>query len=392
VLCYRQWFDEEAVAVGSFAGSEQGTMRFIHETLAQRVIFDAGRSVEHLEAEVERLGAVRVMLVGGGSSSSYADRVGELLPVALRWSEVVQHVPVGLADRARAAAAEAEADLVVCVGGGSAVGLAKAVALTSRLPVVAVPTTYAGSEATPVWGLTDDRHKTTGMDPVVLPRTVVYDSELTLSLPVDLSVASGFNALAHCVDSMWASASDPLNRALALEGVRALAEGLPRVVADPRGTRGRDECLYGAHLSATAFASAGSGLHHKICHVLGGAFDLPHAQTHAIVLPHVLAFNAPSVPDIARRLADALGGRPGPDDDSAAAASDALAALEDAVGAPRALRELGLPLDVIPEAAERIVAAAPSSNPCEVTRPGIEALLRAAWEGADPRRAFTHEG
>jgi alcohol dehydrogenase class IV len=360
-------------------------MRFIHETLGQRVILDAGRSVEHLEAEVQRVDASRVMLVAGGSSSSYADRVSELLPVAVRWAEVAQHVPVSLAERARTAAAGADVDLVVCVGGGSAVGLAKAVALTTRLPVVAVPTTYAGSEATPVWGLTDDRHKTTGVDAVVLPRTVVYDSDLTRSLPVDLSVASGFNAVAHSVDSMWAPGTNPLVQALALEGIRALAEALPAVVADPRGTPGRDGCLYGAYVSATAFASAGAGLHHKICHVLGGTFGLPHAQTHAIVLPHVLAFNGPRVPDVSRRVAQALGAHPGPDGDQGAAATAALAALAGAVGAPRALRDVGLSRDALPEAAERIVAAAPASNPGEVTRPAIETLLHAAWEGADPR-------
>jgi maleylacetate reductase len=305
--------------------------------------------------------------------------------VALRWTEVVQHVPVAVADRARAAATDADVDLVVCVGGGSAVGLAKAVALTTRVPVVAVPTTYAGSEATPMWGLTDERHKTTGVDAVVLPRTVVYDSDLTRNLPVELSVASGFNAVAHCVDSMWAPGTDPLNQALALEGIRALAAGLPRVVADPLGTRGRDECLYGAYLSATAFASAGSGLHHKICHVLGGTFGLPHAQTHAIVLPHVLAFNAALVPEAAGRVAQALGVHPGPGDDPASSASAALAALAERVGAPRALRDVGLPLDAIPEAAERVVAAAPSSNPREVSRPAIESLLHDAWEGSTPR-------
>jgi alcohol dehydrogenase class IV len=360
-------------------------VRFTHETLAQRVILDAGRSLEHLEAQVAHLGAARVMLVAGGSASSYADRAAVRVPVALRWTEVVQHVPVAVAERARTAAAETGVDVVVCVGGGSAVGVAKAVALTARLPVIAVPTTYAGSEATPVWGLTEDRRKTTGVDPVVLPSVVVYDSDLTRSLPVDLSVASGLNALAHCVDSMWAPRSNPINQALALEGARALAQGLPQVVGDPLGTPGRDQCLYGAYLSATAFASAGSGLHHKICHVLGGMFELPHAQTHAIVLPHVLAHNAPAVPDLARRLAVALGGIPGSGDDAAAGASDALAALGETVAAPRALRDLGLPRDAIPQVAERVVASAPPTNPRPVTGPVIETLLRAAWEGADPR-------
>ena len=204
------------------------------------------------------------------------------------------HVPTSVAERAREVAAAHEVDLLVSVGGGSATGLVKAIALTSGLPIVAVPTTYAGSEATNVWGMTEDNRKTTGVDPKVLPQAIVYDASLMVTLPVEMSVASGLNALAHCIDSLWAPKADPINAALAAEGARALHAGLLAVAADPAGLPGREEALYGAYLAAVAFASAGSGLHHKICHVLGGMFNLPHAQTHAVVIPHVLAFNAPS--------------------------------------------------------------------------------------------------
>lgn len=268
-------------------------MEFTHEPLPQRVAFGTGKAAENVAAEVGRLGGKRVMLIAGESEQELADRVATGLSPAVRWTEVVQHVPVELADRARAAATEADVDVLVSVGGGSTTGLAKAVAMTSRLPIVAVPTTYAGSEGTNVWGLTENRTKTTGVDDAVLPVAVVYDPELTMGLPVELSVASGLNGLAHCVDALWAPRADPINRALALEGVRAIAAGLPRIVDDAGDFRGREEALYGAYLAAIAFASAGSAMHHKICHVLGGTFDLPHAQTHAIVLPHVLAFNAP---------------------------------------------------------------------------------------------------
>src|SRR4051794_8383043 len=166
------------------------------------------------------------------------------------------HVPVEVAERGRAVAAERAVDLLVCVGGGSTTGLAKAIALTTGIPIVAVPTTYAGSEATNVWGLTEGSRKTTGADPSVLPRSIVYDATLTLSLPVAMSVASGLNALAHCVDSMWAPRTDPVNQALAVEGIRALAAGLPAVVADPPGLAGREQLLYAAYLSALAFSSA----------------------------------------------------------------------------------------------------------------------------------------
>jgi alcohol dehydrogenase class IV len=365
-------------------------MAFVHETLPQRVALERGGAARRLADEVARLGARRVMVIAAGSASAVADHITSGLPEAVRWHEVRQHVPVELAERARAAAAEASVDAIVTVGGGSTTGLGKAVALTTGLPIIAVPTTYAGSEATPVWGLTEGRVKRTGTDQRVLPVAVVYDSELSSSLPVGLAVASGLNALAHSVDSLWAPGADPINQALGLEGVRALAVGLPRLVADADDADdadARDQALYGCYLSAVSFASAGSGMHHKICHVLGGAYDLPHAQTHAIVLPHVLAYNAPAVPRLAGRLAEALGGSlPGGQDDAAvaAAAVDALEALRLRLGAPRALRDYGLAEADLPEAAARCLAAIPESNPVPVTEASLAALLGAAWAGRQP--------
>lgn len=351
-------------------------MRFVHDTLPQRVRFGSGQAAENLAAEMAELGAGRVMVIASASSRGLAERITAGLPVVHRHDEVVMHVPVEVALRAREAAAARDADVLVAVGGGSATGLAKAVALTAALPIVAVPTTYAGSEATPVWGMTEAGTKTTGIDRGVLPRTIVYDASLTLGLPVDLSVASGLNALAHCVDSMWAPRTDPVNQALAVEGVRALRNGLPRVAAEPDGLPGREQALYGAYLSAVAFASAGSGLHHKICHVLGGMFNLPHAQTHAVVLPYVLAFNTPDALDAAARLAGAF---------DAHTATEGLARLREQLGAPRSLRDLGMPREGVGPAAEAVVAAAPANNPRPVTLNEIAALLDAAWEGNEPR-------
>ncbi|KUL40045.1 maleylacetate reductase [Actinoplanes awajinensis] len=338
------------------------SLSFTHETLPQRVVFlpDANQRVAE---EVARLGA-RPMVIG-----TKADAV---LPDAPHYRDVVMHVPVEVAERARGFAVENDADVLVSVGGGSATGLAKAVALTTGLPIVAVPTTYAGSEATNVWGLTKNGRKTTGVDERVLPRTVVYDANRTLSLPVDLSVASGLNALAHCVDSMWAPRTDPINQALALEGVRALSAGLPQVVAAPEGIEGREQTLYGAYLAAVAFASAGSGLHHKICHVLGGMFNLPHAQTHAVVLPYVLVLNGPAVPESERRLNDAFG-------------PEGLHGLRERVGAPRALRDYGLREADIPAAAAAILAVVPESNPVPVTTEILTDLLHRAWAGEEPK-------
>ncbi len=316
------------------------------------------------------------MVIASAGEQEVADRISADIKVSLRYAEVVMHVPVETADRARQAAAENSADLVLCVGGGSTTGLAKAIALTSGLPIVAVPTTYAGSEATNVWGLTEGATKTTGIDPRVLPRAIVYDATLTLSLPVPLSVASGFNALAHCVDSMWAPRTDPIDQTIAAEGIRALRLGLPAVVAEPAGLDGREQTLYGAYLSAVAFSSAGSGLHHKICHVLGGKYNLPHAQTHAVVLPYVLAFNAPSAPDAERRVAAAF---------EADRAIDGLQELREELDAPWALRDFGFREADIAEAAAAILPAVPPDNPTPVTADNLERLLRAAWEGTDPR-------
>jgi len=359
-------------------------MRFVHDTLPQRVCFGSAAAAANVSREIGRLGAARVMLIAAPSEMHLADTIATDIPVAVRHDDVVMHVPVEVAARARQAAADSSVDALLSVGGGSTTGLAKAVAMTTGLPIVAVPTTYAGSEATPVWGLTEGARKTTGVDQRVLPKVIVYDAALTMSLPVDMSVASGLNALAHCVDSMWAPNADPINAALAAEGIRSLADGLPKVVADPMDLDGREHALYAAYLSAAAFASAGSGLHHKICHVLGGRYNLPHAQTHATVLPYVLAFNAPAAPDAERRIATALNstGLGG------GTALDGLVALKRELDAPHALADYGFTEDSIDEAAEAILPAVPPSNPRPVTAEDLRALLRAALSGSDPGTAF----
>jgi alcohol dehydrogenase class IV len=351
-------------------------LRFIHETLAQRVRFAAGDAAGQLAAEVADLGASRIMVIASARDSGLARRLAEGLPVAVWHHEVVMHVPVEVARRAQDRATAEGIDLVVCIGGGSATGLAKVVARESRVPIVAVPTTYAGSEATNVWGMTETAVKTTGIDPAVLPRTVVYDATLTLGLPTDLSVASGLNALAHCIDALWAPRADPINAALVTEGMRALATGLPQVKSDPADLPARELVLYGAYLAAVGFASAGSGLHHKICHVLGGMFDLPHAQTHSVVLPHVLAFNVPAAAEADARIARALG---------SGSATQGLAKLYDEVDVHGGLRSLGMPDTGIGAAADAVCRAAPADNPTAVTTTNITELLHAAWEGVLPR-------
>jgi maleylacetate reductase len=356
-------------------------VKFTHRSLPQRVVFAAGEAAARVADEVGELGRSRVMLIASEREGHVADgvetelaRVG--IEVVVRHEEVVMHVPVAVAERARASAKAAAADAVVTVGGGSTTGLGKTVVMggspVAGLPLVAVPTTYAGSEATNLWGMTSKATKRTGVDDRVLPATIVYDASLLTTLPRDVAVASGLNALAHGVDAMWGPQSDPIDRASAAEGIRGLASGLRLVSSDCSSIAGIEQTLYGAYLAAIAFASAGSGMHHKICHVLGGMFDLPHAQTHAVVLPHVLAFNVPSAPEAAARIATALGA------DSATAG---LRALTDELDAPRSLKDYGMPRDGIARALPAIRAAVPADNPTPITDANLTALLEAAWSG-----------
>jgi maleylacetate reductase len=284
------------------------------------------------------------------------------------------HVPGEAPERAVEVARAAGADGCVAVGGGSAIGLGKAVALRTGLPLMAVPSTYSGSEATPVWGLTEHGAKRTGRDPVVLPRSVVYDPELTVSLPVPLSVTSGVNAIAHAVEALYAPDASPLIALTAQEGLRAMAGALPAVAGTPDSLRARGRALYGAWLCGSCLGATTMGLHHKLCHVLGGTFGLPHAETHTVVLPYALAFNAPAAPDAAAAVARAL---------DATDAPRALRALAERLGAPRTLAELGLKeADLAVAAAE--TAGQAYANPRPVTAEDALAVLRAAYEGGPP--------
>lgn len=363
--------------------------QFRYESLPGRIVFGAGTAHTALTGELDRLDAARIMLVATESGEALARRLAE--PFADRvvavFTATRPHVPVSVAEAARALATSVRADVLVSVGGGSTTGTAKVIALTSGLPIVAVPTTYAGSEVTPVWGLTDASRKSTGRDSRVLPRAVVYDPELTLTLPTEISAASGLNAMAHCVEAFWAPGRNPVSALAAEEGIRALSAGLPVVVADPADIAARSDLLYGAYLAGSAFAAAGSGLHHRICHVLGGAYNLPHALTHAIVLPYVLAFNAPAVPDAAHRIGRALGrvdleGIEGSDDsDNSDHPVLALEALTARVGIPRGLRQLGLREDQVDEAAERVQASSPADNPRPVDLAALREIIHGAWAG-----------
>lgn len=347
---------------------------FEYEALPGRVVFGAG-SRAGVGAECARLGGHRVLLVASASASATADALAEQLGdrCVRRWSEVAEHVPVELAARARDAARDAAVDCVVCVGGGSAVGLAKAVVLEVDAPIVAVPTTYAGSEMTPMYGLTGE-HKKTGRDPRVLPRVVVYDPELTLDLPVAVSVASAVNALAHCVEGLYGPGANPVTSLAALEGIRVLTEALPRLAPDPRDLGTRAELLFGAYLAGTVIATVGVGIHHRTCHELGGSFGLGHAACNAVVLPHAIAYNAPEIPGIIGRIAAAM-----TSSDPAATTYDVVAG----AGLPVSLRDLGLPGSALDDAATLIVGET-GPNPRAVDVASVRAMLDDAWRGVRP--------
>jgi maleylacetate reductase len=351
-------------------------MRFVHDIVGPRVVFGPG-SLRQVALEAAGLGGERVLLVVGGHAAAArstleADLGARVVGVI---DEVVEHVPV---DRARAAistARQSGADLVISLGGGSATGLAKVVARDTGLPVLAVPTTYAGSEVTPVWGLTDGDRKVTGRDPRVLPRTVVYDPDLTHGLSPERTATSGMNALAHCVEAAYAPDASPLVRLSAVEGVRALASALPRCVRCPADEEARSSAFYGAWLAGTAFADATMGIHHKLCHVLGGTQRLPHGGLHSVLLPYTAAFNRKAAPEAMARLAGAL--QAGDD------APVALWELAGRLGAPRTLAEIGFDPAGTDAVVAAVTAAAPV-NPRPVDGVAVRAILAACWAGGPP--------
>lgn len=348
----------------------------VFESWGQRVVFGSDTARQDVAAEVTGLGARRVLVIAADGERALAEDICKDVPVVAVFGGVRPHVPTDVAEAVRAAAREHAADLLLSVGGGSTTGTAKAAALTTGLPILAVPTTYAGSEATPVWGLTEDGHKRTGVDAKVLPRVVVYDATLMLTLPTRLSVTSGLNALAHCVDAWWAPRHNPISSALAVEGVRSLASALPRIVADGQDVGARRDILFGTYLGAVAFAGAGSGLHHKVCHVLGGAYDLEHAALHSVVLPHAVGLNLPAAPEAARLLGTALD-----------APADPFGALLDLYGRlepPASLRELGLAESALDHATDLVMAQVPDTNPRRVTHDEMRALLGRACRGETP--------
>ncbi|MGF6656302.1 maleylacetate reductase [Paraburkholderia youngii] len=353
---------------------------FVYQARAGRVVFGPG-SLQHLEREVLQLSSQRALIL----CSPEQKKTGEAVAARLGkrsagvFDRAVMHVPLELAQEARGLARKLRADCAIAVGGGSTIGLGKAIALESDLPILAVPTTYAGSEMTPIYGITDAGLKKTGTDLRVLPKTVIYDTDLTMSLPVALSVTSGINAIAHAAEGLYSRDANPVISLMAEEGIAALARALPAIVNDSQSVEARSDALYGAWLCGTVLGSVGMALHHKLCHTLGGSFNLPHAQTHTIVLPHALGYNRQAAPDAMKRIARALGS-----DDPALGVYE----LAKRCGAPLALNDIGMSAQDVSKAAD-IASSNPYWNPRAIEREALLEILQDAFDGVAPRGATT---
>jgi len=351
------------------------SLLFVYEALPSRVVFGVG-SLEKLPEEIDKLGGTRALVLCTAEQRAIGADIVMMLGARCAgvFDGAMMHVPVTVAEEAREKARRLHVDCCVAIGGGSTTGLAKAIALTSRLPILAIPTTYAGSEMTPIWGLTEGGVKKTGRDVRVLPKTVIYDPALTISLPLPLSITSGINAIAHCVEALYSRDANPIISLIAEEGIRALAGGLPEIVKQPGNMDARSRALYGAWLAGVSLGAVGMALHHKLCHTLGGTFSLPHAETHTVVLPHAVAYNAAAAPEAMKRIAHALG---------TASPAGGLYDLAVSLGAPVSLQALGMRREQLDQAADLAVQS-PYYNPRPVTREGIRMLLENAFAGNRP--------
>jgi alcohol dehydrogenase class IV len=348
---------------------------FVYESLPGRVIFGAG-SIEKIGEEVRRLGGKRAVVLATEQQQDDARKIAATLgglSVGV-FAGAVMHTPVERTEEALAFVQSREADCLVAFGGGSTIGLGKAIALRTGLPQMAVPTTYAGSEMTPILGQTENGIKTTQRTLDVLPECVIYDVNLTLSLPVKLSMTSGINAVAHAVEALYARDNNPIISLAAEHAIAKLAHALPVILQHPQDIEARAAALYGSWLCGMCLGSVGMAVHHKLCHTIGGLFNLPHAETHTVILPHAVAFNAHAAPEAMAALSRALGGGP---------PALALFDLAGRLGAEQSLSGLGMPQTGIDTAADHAVAN-PYWNPRPIERGAIRDLIAAAWAGERP--------
>ncbi len=347
------------------------------ETSVSEQIVRFGRGIRHeIKGVLAELDCERALLLSTPQQSSAAMDLASGLNghIAGIYSRAAMHTPVDVSEDALRHAKEVQADCFIALGGGSTTGLGKALALRTDLPQIVIPTTYAGSEATPILGQTENGVKTTLTDPKVLPEVILYDPELVVTLPASMTVTSGLNAMAHAAEALYARDRTESSTKLAIDGLAAFVDALPKVLADPNDLEAREQTLRGAYACGAVLGAVGMALHHKLCHTLGGSFDLPHAETHAIVLPHAVHFNAVAVPEQLAPINSLLGGNePGA----------ALWTFAKSLGAPLALRDLGVSETDLDRATE-IALSKPYWNPREITASGIRALLQNAWSGEAP--------
>jgi alcohol dehydrogenase class IV len=373
---------------------------FEYNAAPSRVIFGSG-TLSKLSSEVERLKLSAPLLLSTPQQVDQAKHLESLLDgkAAGLFTEAAMHAPSHITEKALAYAKEVKADSVISIGGGSTIGLGKAISIRTGLPHICIPTTYAGSEMTPILGETQDGKKTTRSDPKILPGTVIYDTDLTMTLPASMSATSGVNAIAHAgtfqfpfspsnalpptkltnckVEALYARNTNPIISLLALEGTSALATSLPQIIKDPSNVEARQKAQYGAWLCGTCLGAVGMSLHHKLCHTLGGSFNMPHAETHTIILPHALAYNAPAIPEVMRKLAEVLPGSGGD-------AIKGLNLLLEELQVKRGLKEFGFKEEDVDKAAE-IAVGNPYWNPRAVEKEPLMELLRRAWAGEEAR-------
>jgi maleylacetate reductase len=349
---------------------------FVYNALPARVIFGSG-TILRLQSEIERAGCRRALLLSTPEQAADLTKIAASLGrlAAGTFTQAAMHTPTDVTERALQQARDCGADCTVAFGGGSSTGLGKAIALRTDMTQIAVPTTYAGSEVTPIIGETKDGVKVTQRTLKVLPEVVIYDIDFTLTLPPRLTVTSGTNAIAHAVEALYAEDRNPVISMMAEQAIGAMGQALPAIVADPSNRDARAEALYGAWLCGVCLGSVGMALHHKLCHVIGGAFDLPHADTHTVILPYAMAYNAKAAPGADAAVARALGGSNG---------VSSLVELAARLGSPGSLKSLGMPEAGIDRAADLAVQN-PYWNPRPIERGAVRALIAAAWAGETPQ-------
>jgi maleylacetate reductase len=347
---------------------------FTYSGSPAHIVFGEGKSAAAGEW-VEKLGCTKALVLSTpqqkADAEAHATRLGSLAVGV--FAGATMHTPVDVTEEAMEVVFQTQADCVVSLGGGSTTGLGKAIAYRTDLHQIVIPTTYAGSEVTPILGQTEAGRKTTVRHASILLEVVIYDPALTLGLPVGMSVTSGLNAMAHAVEALYAQDRNPISTLMAVEGLRAFKTSLPDIIANPHEPDARADALYGAWLCGTVLGTVGMALHHKICHTLGGTFDTPHADTHAIMLPHTAAYNAAAVPELLAPVADIFG----------ASVGGGLWDFARQIGSPLALKGLGLSVADLDRAAE-IATENPYWNPRPIDRKSIRALLQDAWEGKRP--------